>query len=280
MSLERIENHASCGGRQQVWSHRSDATGTDMRFGIYLPPQAESRSVPALYWLSGLTCSEQNFITKAGAQQFAEKHGIAIVAPDTSPRGDDVADDDAYDLGQGAGFYVNATQSPWSRHFRMYDYVVDELPALVEANFPVTDARGISGHSMGGHGALVVALKNPGRYRSVSAFSPIVAPRQVPWGEKAFGAYLGDDRDAWKAYDAVELIGDASERLPLLVDQGDADDFLAGQLRPELLQAACDAAGHPLELRMQPGYDHSYYFIASFIGDHVAHHARALLTEM
>lgn len=276
MALERIEDHASFGGRQQVWSHRSEVLDCEMKFGIYLPPQASSGKVPVLYWLSGLTCSEQNFITKAGAQQFAAQHGIAIVAPDTSPRGEGIADDEGYDLGQGAGFYVNATQSPWSKHFRMYDYVLEELPALVEAAFPVTDARGISGHSMGGHGALTIALKNPGRYRSVSAFSPIVAPSQVPWGEKAFGAYLGGDREAWKAHDAVELVATAQEKLPLLVDQGDADDFLAQQLRPELLRAACEAAGHPLDLRMQPGYDHSYYFIASFIGDHVAHHARAL----
>ena len=229
-----------------------------------------------LYWLSGLTCTEQNFITKAGAQRYAAEHGVIIVAPDTSPRGDDVADAEGYDLGKGAGFYVNATQAPWSRHYRMYDYVVAELPALVEANFPVSDARAISGHSMGGHGALVIALKNPGRYRSVSAFSPIVAPSQVPWGEKAFTAYLGEDRAAWKSYDATALIAEASERLPLLVNQGDADEFLANQLKPELLQAACAEAGHPLQLRLQPGYDHSYYFIESFIGEHIAHHAAAL----
>ena len=206
----------------------------------------------------------------------ADCAGIAIVCPDTSPRGDDVADAEGYDLGKGAGFYVNATQAPWSQHYRMHDYVVDELPTLVEANFPVTAVRAISGHSMGGHGALVIALRNPGRYRSVSAFSPIVAPSQVPWGQKAFAAYLGDDRAAWHSYDATALVASASERLPLLVDQGDADEFLHAQLKPELLQAACAAAGHPLLLRMQPGHDHSYYFIASFIGEHVAHHAAAL----
>ncbi|GAB3730355.1 S-formylglutathione hydrolase [Luteimonas pelagia] len=275
--MERIENHACFGGWQAVWMHRSDATGCDMRFGVYLPPQAAQGPCPVLYWLSGLTCTEQNFITKAGAQRHAAEHGLILVAPDTSPRGEDVADADRYDLGQGAGFYVNATVDPWSRHYRMHDYVVEELPALVDAHFPTTTARGIAGHSMGGHGALVLALRNPGMYRSVSAFSPIVAPSQVPWGERAFGAYLGDDRDTWRAWDAVELIGSARERLPLLVDQGDADDFLAEQLRPELLRAACESTGHPLELRMQPGYDHSYYFIASFIGDHVAHHARELL---
>ncbi len=274
--MECIEQHASFGGSQQVWSHHSDVLDCDMRFGVYLPPQAADRACPVLYWLSGLTCNEQNFITKAGAQRFAAEHGIILVAPDTSPRGDDVADDHAYDLGKGAGFYINATQAPWKAHYRMHDYIVDELPTLVETHFPVTDARAISGHSMGGHGALVVALRNPGRYRSVSAFSPIVAPSQVPWGEKAFGAYLGDDRQAWKAWDASALIATASERLPLLVDQGDADEFLASQLQPGLLQAACTAAGHPLELRMQPGYDHSYYFIASFIGDHIVHHAKAL----
>jgi S-formylglutathione hydrolase len=201
---------------------------------------------------------------------------VILVAPDTSPRGGDVADDDAYDLGQGAGFYLNATQAPWAAHYRMHDYVVEELPALVEAEFPANDARAISGHSMGGHGALVIALRNPGRYRSVSAFSPIVAPSRVPWGEKAFTAYLGRDRAAWKAWDTCELVRDARERLPLLVDQGEADDFLRTQLQPELLQAACATTGHPLTLRMHAGYDHSYYFIASFIGEHVAHHARAL----
>ena len=248
-----------------------------MNVGVYLPPAAlAGEKCPVLYWLSGLTCTEQNFITKAGAQQYAAEHKIIIIAPDTSPRGEGVANDDAYDLGQGAGFYLNATQAPWSAHFRMEDYVVKELPNLIEQYFPVTDARGISGHSMGGHGALMLALCHPGRYRSVSAFSPIVAPSQVPWGEKAFAAYLGEDRLAWKAHDTVELIAHASERLPLLVDQGQADEFLAKQLKPELLQAACEAAGHPLTLRLHPGYDHSYYFIASFIGEHIAHHARAL----
>lgn len=274
--MECIEQHTSFGGRQQVWSHRSDVLDCDMRFAVYLPPKAVERTCPVLYWLSGLTCNEQNFITKAGAQQFAAEFDIILVAPDTSPRGDGVADADGYDIGKGAGFYINATQAPWSAQYRMYDYVVDELPALVEGHFPATGMRAISGHSMGGHGALMVALKNPGRYRSVSAFSPIVAPSQVPWGEKVFSAYLGEDREAWKAWDAVALVANASERLPLLVDQGDADEFLAGQLKPELLQAACAAADHPLELRMQPGYDHSYYFIASFIGDHIEHHARAM----
>jgi S-formylglutathione hydrolase len=274
--MQRLEHHACFGGWQDVYEHASSTLGCTMRFAIYLPPQAEHGRVPVLYWLSGLTCTEQNFITKAGAQRYAAEHGIAIVCPDTSPRGDGVADADGYDLGKGAGFYVNATQAPWSRHYRMYDYIVDELPALIEANFPVTDSRAISGHSMGGHGALVLALRNPGRYRSVSAFSPIVAPSQVPWGQKAFAAYLGDDRAAWQSYDATALVASATERLPLLVDQGEADEFLQAQLKPELLQAACEAAGHPLELRLQPHHDHSYYFIASFIGEHIAHHARAM----
>ena len=275
MTLERIEHRACFGGWQDVYRHSSDTLGCSMNFAVYLPPQAASRKLPVLYWLSGLTCTEQNFITKAGAQRYAAEHGLILVAPDTSPRGEDVADADGYDLGKGAGFYLNATQSPWSTHYRMYDYVVSELPALIEANFPVTDERAISGHSMGGHGALVAALKNPGRYRSVSAFSPIVAPSQVPWGEKAFTAYLGDDRATWKAWDATALIAQAEERLPLLIDQGDADEFLAQQLKPELLREACEKAGHPLQLRMQSGYDHSYYFISSFIGEHIAYHATA-----
>ena len=274
--MERIEHRACFGGWQDVYRHRSAVLGCDMTFAIYLPPQAQECPVPVLYWLSGLTCSEQNFITKAGAQRYAAEHGIAIVCPDTSPRGDDVADADGYDLGKGAGFYVNATQAPWAAHYRMFDYVADELPALVEAQFPVTDARAISGHSMGGHGALVVALRNPGRYRSVSAFSPIVAPTRVPWGEKAFAAYLGDDREAWARYDASELVKSAAEKLPILIDQGEADEFLDTQLKPWLLKEAADAAGYPVYLRMQPGFDHSYYFIASFIGEHIAHHAVAL----
>ncbi len=274
--MERIEHRACFGGWQDVYRHESKTLGCAMNFAIYLPPQAEHGPVPVLYWLSGLTCTEQNFITKSGAQRYAAEHGIAIVAPDTSPRGDDVADAEGYDLGKGAGFYVDATQEPWAKHYRMHDYVVNELPALVEANFPVTNKRAISGHSMGGHGALMIALRNPGRYRSVSAFSPIVAPSQVPWGEKAFTAYLGDDREAWKAYDATALVASAGEKLPLLVEQGAADEFLDTQLKPQLLQAACEAAGHPLQLRMRPGYDHSYYFVGSFIGEHIAHHAAAL----
>ena len=274
--MERIEHRACFGGTQDVYRHESRTLGCAMNFAVYLPPQAELGPVPVLYWLSGLTCTEQNFITKAGAQRFAAEHGIALAIPDTSPRGEDVADAEGYDLGKGAGFYVDATQSPWAAHYRMSSYVVEELPALVETHFPATDARAISGHSMGGHGALTIALKNPGRYRSVSAFSPIVAPTQVPWGQKAFSAYLGDDREAWKRYDACELVKSARERVPLLIDQGEADEFLETQLKSQLLVEACAAAGHSLQLRMRPGYDHSYYFIASFIGEHIAHHAAAL----
>ncbi len=275
--MERIERHACHGGYQEVWKHASSTLDCDMRFGVYLPEAAvRGEQCPVLYWLSGLTGTEQNFITKSGAQRYANEHGIIVVSPDTSPRGDDVADDPAYDLGKGAGFYLNATQHPWAKHYRMYDYVVDELPALIEARFPVTDARSIFGHSMGGHGALTIALRNPGRYRSVSAFSPIVAPSQVPWGEKAFTAYLGDDRQAWEQYDTVQLLKGATERLPLLVDQGDSDEFLDSQLKPELLREACEAAGHRLQLNVRSGYDHSYYFIASFIGEHLAYHAKAL----
>jgi len=276
--VERIEQHASCGGRQEVWRHASAALGCDMRLGVYLPPQALAGvPCPAVYWLSGLTCTEQNFITKAGAQAHAARLGLVVVAPDTSPRGPGVPDDDSYDLGQGAGFYLNAARAPWAGHFRMEDYVAEELPALVERHFPVVPGRrGISGHSMGGHGALTLALRHPGRYQSVSAFAPICAPSQVGWGRKAFAAYLGDDEVAWQTHDAVALLAAATERLPLLVDQGEADEFLATQLRPDLLREACRRAGHPLELRLHAGYDHSYYFIASFLGEHLAHHARTL----
>ena len=278
--MERVEQHACAGGSQEVWKHTSATLGCDMKVAVYLPPAAlAGQACPVVYWLSGLTCTEQNFITKAGAQAHAAALGLIVVAPDTSPRGDDVPNDPAYDLGQGAGFYVNATQAPWSAHFRMQDYVAEELPALIEQHFPTTDQRGIFGHSMGGHGALVTALRHPGRYRSVSAFSPIVAPSQVPWGQKALGAYLGADPAVWAPWDAVALIQAlpaGAERLPLLVDQGEADEFLAGQLRPELLAEACAQTGHPLTLRRHAGYDHSYYFIASFVGEHLAHHARAL----
>ena len=274
--MQRVERRVSFGGVQEVWQHESSTLGCTMRFGIYLPPEIESEPMPVLYWLSGLTCTEQNFITKAGYQQHAAEHGVVVVAPDTSPRGEGVANDPAYDLGQGAGFYLNATQEPWARHFRMHDYLVHELPALIEGHFPVLTRRSIAGHSMGGHGALVLALRNPGVYRSVSAFSPIVAPSQVPWGQKAFTAYLGADSSAWAEWDACTLVGKAEKKLPLLIDQGDADEFLVSQLQPERLTEACRISGHALTLRMQPGYDHSYYFIATFIAEHIAWHAHAL----
>ncbi|MBV7561756.1 S-formylglutathione hydrolase [Pseudomonas sp. sia0905] len=279
MTLEIVSSNKSFGGWHKRYKHRSSSLNCDMVFAVYLPPQAEKGAkLPVLYWLSGLTCTDENFMQKAGAQRMAAELGLIIVAPDTSPRGEGVPDDanGAYDFGLGAGFYVNATQEPWARHYRMYDYVVQELPALIEANFPVSGKRGIAGHSMGGHGALICALKNPGRYQSVSAFSPIANPVNCPWGEKAFGNYLGEDRSRWREWDASVLIADAAEKLPILVDQGDRDDFLDGQLKPQALEAVAKAAGHPLTLRMQPGYDHSYYFIASFIEDHLRHHAEAL----
>lgn len=279
MSLENISCQKSFGGWHKRYRHRSTSLNCDMIFAVYLPPQAEQgEKLPVLYWLSGLTCSDENFMQKAGAHRLAAELGLIIVAPDTSPRGPDVPDDPAaaYDFGLGAGFYLNATEEPWAQHYRMHDYVVDELPALIEANFPVSDRRGISGHSMGGHGALVCALRNPGRYHSLSAFAPISNPADCPWGEKAFSGYLGADRSRWREWDACALIAKAEEKLPILVDQGDRDDFMANQLKPEALEAAAKAAEHPLTLRIQPGYDHSYYFIASFIGEHVAHHAAAL----
>lgn len=279
MSLEKLSDNRCFGGQQQRFSHASEALSCTMQFAIYLPPQATTDTpVPVVYWLSGLTCTEENFIQKAGAQRVAAELGLAIVCPDTSPRGEDVADDPegAYDFGLAAGFYVNATQTPWNTHYQMYDYVVQELPALVEANFPVNDQRAICGHSMGGHGALVIALRNAERYQSVSAFSPIASPINCPWGQKALSQYLGDDQSSWADYDASALIKAGASKLPTLVDQGDADDFLKEQLKPELLEAAARKAGYPLELRMQSGYDHSYYFIASFIEDHLRFHARHL----
>ena len=280
MSTETVSSIACFGGRQFKLKHRSEVLGCEMTFSVYLPPQAAKGLVPTIWWLSGLTCTDDNFVQKAGAQRYAAEAGVAIVCPDTSPRGEGIPDDPdgAWDFGLGAGFYVNATEPPWSVNYRMYDYVVDELPRVLAAgNLPVNVERSaIMGHSMGGHGALTIALKNPGKYRSVSAFSPICAPMQCPWGEKALGAYLGPDRDQWRDYDACELIAEAAERLPILIDQGKADDFLKEQLKPALLEKACAAAKHPLTLRMQPGYDHSYFFIASFIVDHIRHHARAL----
>lgn len=279
MSLECLSSQRSFGGWHKRYRHRAASLDCDMVFAVYLPPQAEAgQRLPVVYWLSGLTCTDENFMQKAGAQRVAAELGVILVAPDTSPRGEGVPGDPdgAWDFGHGAGFYVNATEAPWAQHYRMYDYVVDELPALIEANFPASDRRSISGHSMGGHGALICALKNPGRYRSVSAFAPICHPMVCPWGEKALSRYLGEDRSRWRAWDATELIADAAERLPILIDQGAADGFLAEQLKPEALAVAARAAGHPLTLRLQPGYDHSYYFIASFIESHLRHHAQAL----
>ncbi|TYP65160.1 MULTISPECIES: S-formylglutathione hydrolase [Pseudomonadaceae] len=279
MSLENISCQKSFGGWHKRYRHRSASLNCDMVFAVYLPPQAEQgEKLPVLYWLSGLTCTDENFMQKAGAHRLAAELGLIIVAPDTSPRGPDVPDDPdaAYDFGLGAGFYLNATQDPWAQHYRMHDYVVDELPALIEANFPVSDKRGISGHSMGGHGALVCALKNPGRYQSLSAFAPITNPADCPWGEKAFSNYLGEDRSRWREWDACALIAKAQEKLPILVDQGDRDDFMVNQLKPEALVSAARAADHPLTMRTQPGYDHSYFFISSFIDDHLRHHAQAL----
>lgn len=277
--LTSISQNRSFGGWHKQYSHASTVLGCEMRFAIYLPPQAATQSVPVLYWLSGLTCTDENFMQKAGAHRMAAELGMAIVAPDTSPRGEGVANDAAYDLGQGAGFYLNATQEPWAKHYQMEDYILKELPELIEAAFPVTDKRAISGHSMGGHGALTLALKNPERFTSVSAFSPIVNPINVPWGEKAFTAYLGDNREAWKAYDSCELMAKAKVHLPMLIDQGEGDNFLAEQLKPESLVTAAKEAGYPLELRVQEGYDHSYYFIASFIDEHLKFHQRYLLAD-
>ncbi|WP_313954159.1 S-formylglutathione hydrolase [Accumulibacter sp.] len=277
--LEEIAANRCFGGWHRRYRHYSESLRCEMVFAVYLPPQVEDGKVPALYWLSGLTCSDENFMQKAGAMRVAAELGMAIVAPDTSPRGEHVPGDPdgAWDFGLGAGFYVNATEQPWAEHYRMHDYVVFELPELIEQCLPVNGRRGVSGHSMGGHGALVCALRNPGAYRSLSAFAPISHATDSPWGQKALAQYLGEDRAAWKDWDACELIAGARERLPLLVDQGEADRFLVEQLKPELLRKACSAAGHPLDLRLQPGYDHSYYFIASFIADHLRHHAAALL---
>ncbi len=277
MTIKKLSANKVFAGWHKQYSHQSKVLNCNMRFAVYLPPQVEKgQKVPVLYWLSGLTCTDENFMQKAGAQGIAAELGVALVVPDTSPRGEDVADDEGYDLGQGAGFYLNATQTPWDAHYHMYDYIVSELPELIEANFPVTDKRAIAGHSMGGLGALVIALRNPERYTSVSAFSPISNPMNCPWGQKAFSAYLGDDKQQWSNYDASELMRKATQFVPALVDQGEADDFLTEQLKPELLVAAGKASGYPLELNLHPGYDHSYYFIASFIEQHLRFHATHL----
>lgn len=276
--MQQIESIKEFGGWLNRYVHDSSSCQCEMTFSVYLPPLAETEKVPAVYWLSGLTCSDDNFRTKAGAQRYASELGIALIIPDTSPRGDDVPDEpDRYDLGKGAGFYVNATQAPWSTHYQMYDYVTQELPALIEKNFPVIPGvRSVTGHSMGGHGALICALKNPGMYKSVSAFAPICNPVNCGWGEGCFSAYLGDDQAKWEAYDATCLVKAGAETLPMLIDHGLADEFLADQLYPQNLEAACKEANFPLKLNRHEGYDHSYHFIATFIGDHLAYHESAL----
>jgi S-formylglutathione hydrolase len=279
---ELVSRHAAFGGQVSFHRHTAVETACAMRFAVYLPPQAERRRVPVLWYLAGLTCTEETFMIKAGAQRVAAELGLALVAPDTSPRGVSLpGDSDSWDFGVAAGFYLDAEEDPWSRHYRMYSYITRELAELVENNFPVDPQRqGIFGHSMGGHGALTIGLKHPDRYRSISAFAPICAPMHCPWGQKAFAGFLGPDRERWRPYDACELIRSlvtVSGRPPLLVDQGTADQFLEQQLLPERLEQACKDTGYPLTLRRQPGYDHGYYFISTFMEDHLRHHARALL---
>ncbi len=282
-NLQQVSGQRSYSGEHKQFTHDSSSLNCSMRFAIFMPPQASAENkVPVLYWLSGLTCNDENFMQKAGAMRIAAKLGIAIVAPDTSPRGTDlngepVPDDEnaAYDLGLGAGFYVNATQAPWDKHYNMYDYIVDELPKLIEANFPVSQKRSISGHSMGGHGALMISLKNPDRFLSASAFSPICQPTTCPWGEKALTAYLGSDQQDWHAYDSSLLMAkakDTTKQVPTLVSQGSSDNFLQEQLNPEALQLAALESQYPLTFDMEMGYDHSYYFISSFINDHLKFH--------
>lgn len=278
MTIETVSRHFCHGGDLGYFKHRSAATDSEMRFAVFTPPQISRGPVPVLYYLAGLTCTEETFVTKACALEQAARLGLMLVAPDTSPRVPLPGDRDSWDFGIAAGFYLDATREPWSRHYRMYSYVVDELPGVIGANFRADRARsGIFGHSMGGHGALTIALKNPDKYRSASAFAPICAPTQVPWGNKAFAGYLGDDRAAWAGYDACELLlGGRRFHDTLFVDQGTSDKFVKDQLRPELLEAACKAAGQKLELRMHAGYDHGYFFIQTFIADHLAWHAARL----
>ena len=277
MGIETVSENRSHGGTQGVYRHKSTATGTDMTFSVFVPDHEAGAKLPVLWYLSGLTCTHANVTEKGEYRAACAKAGIIFIAPDTSPRGEGVADDDAYDMGQGAGFYVDATQQPWAPHFQMRSYIEDELPALIAEHFPVDMSRqGITGHSMGGHGALTVGLRNADRFASISAFSPIVAPSRVPWGEKALSGYLGEDRAAWRAYDACALIEDGARADVLLVEQGTADQFLEEQLKPELLAEACANANIPLTLNMRDGYDHSYYFISSFLADHVAWHAARL----
>ncbi|EIC84851.1 S-formylglutathione hydrolase [Serratia sp. M24T3] len=275
-SIELLEEHRMFDGWQQRYRHFSSSLQSSTTFSIYLPPPRDDNPPPVVYWLSGLTCNDENFTTKAGAQRIAAELGLVLVMPDTSPRGEDVANDEGYDLGQGAGFYLNATQSPWAAHYRMYDYVIDELPLLLQEHFNISDRQSIMGHSMGGHGALMLALRNPQRFHSASAFAPIVNPCQVAWGRKAFSAYLGDDESQWLQYDSCHLLSvypADQATFPILVDQGDNDQFLADQLQPAKLAELARQRDWPLQLRVQPGYDHSYFTIASFIEDHLRFHA-------
>ncbi|MEM7019786.1 MAG: S-formylglutathione hydrolase [Pseudomonadota bacterium] len=276
--MEQLSQNKMFDGDQLRYEHQSQTCNCPMRFAIYLPPQAAQQKVPVLYWLSGLTCNEENFILKAGAQRVAAELGIALVAPDTSPRNLGFeGEDDTYDFGSGAGFYVNATEAPWSTHYQMFDYVNKELPALITEHFPIlADKQSIFGHSMGGHGAMISALKNPGQYQSISAFAPICAPTQSNLGEKAFTGYLGGDRETWNTWDSVWLIANTDYEIPILIDQGDADEFLQDGLKPSLLQEAAAKRNYPLNLRMRPGYDHGYYFIASFVEEHMRYHAEIL----
>ncbi|MCB2067061.1 MAG: S-formylglutathione hydrolase [Erythrobacter sp.] len=277
MTLETVSTARCHGGMQGVYRHQSSATGTPMTFAVYVPEHAPGARLPVLWWLSGLTCTHENAMVKCEYKAACNEHGVIFVCPDTSPRGEGVPNDEAYDFGQGAGFYVNATQPPWSEHFQMRRYIEEELPALVAENFPVDmDRQGISGHSMGGHGALTVSLRNPGRFRSTSAFAPIVSPLNCPWGDKALTGYLGPDKAAWREYDACALIADGARLPDLLVDQGTGDEWLEGQLKTHLLEQALAQAGMTGTIRMQPGYDHSYFFVSTFIADHVAWHAERL----
>lgn len=283
--MQQLSSYHCFGGQQQRFSHKSSSLNCDMTFSVFLPPHAEQRKRPVLYWLSGLTCNDENFVLKAGAQRYASEQGLILVMPDTSPRGNGVPDDanGAYDLGLGAGFYVNATQQPWAEHYQMYDYIVEELPTLLAAHFPVDPMRAsIAGHSMGGHGALTLGLRNPQQYASVSAFSPICSAINSPWGQKALGNYLGENKNDWLAYDALSLLESSQHCPPILIDQGEADEFLGEQLHPELFEQACERKSHegtayPITLRRHPGYDHSYFFIATFIGEHIAFHVRHLM---
>lgn len=277
MTLQQISTSRSYGGEQQVWQHDSSETGTPMRFAVFVPEHTPGEKLPLLWWLSGLTCTHENVMLKGEYRRACAEHGVIFVAPDTSPRGEDVPDDEAYDFGKGAGFYVDATQEPWARNFRMRSYIEDELPGIVAENFPVDmDRQGISGHSMGGHGALTVSLRNPGRFRSTGAFSPIVSPLNCPWGEKALTGYLGPDKDSWRQYDSCALIEDGARLPEVRVDQGHADEWLEEQLKTWLFQQACDDAGIPAQIHMYEGYDHSYFFVSTFIDDHIAWHAERL----